>query len=208
MSAASCLGTPPHDPPPEAHHGPVLAALVLFENEYGSLTGPATKLEPLHRVTSWVWLWHQHLFLSLSVPCLDGTHRHGQCSCCLFYISNLKGTLGSTNFGQGLCLCVCLCVWFDFKFIWCVLLDIKTTCWTHCVLPVLSQYAMCKRAMALCFLHMVSTSVISSFLWTLAVVSRLPQNHLLSRWLFRAVFFIWVSQILICNECCIGNISH
>lgn len=163
MSAASCLGTPPHDPPPEAHHEPVLAALVLFENEYGSLTGPATKLEPLHRVTSWVWLWHQHLFLSLSVPCLDGTHRHGQWSCCLFYISNLKGTLGSTNFGQGLCLCVC--VYGLILSFCCVLLSIKTTCWTRCVLAVLSQYAMCKRAMALCFLHMASTSIISWLLF-------------------------------------------
>lgn len=62
--------TLPSSPPP-LFSCQNLAEFALFENKYGSSTGPNTKLELLRCVSSYVWPLHQHWFLSLFIPRLD-----------------------------------------------------------------------------------------------------------------------------------------
>lgn len=69
-----------------------LAWIALFESEYGS-TGPNTKLELLHCVSSYVWPLHQHRFLSLSILRLDSVRTWSVLVMFLLFLSTVTDTL-------------------------------------------------------------------------------------------------------------------
>lgn len=85
-----------------------LAEIALFESEYASSTGPNTKLEPLLRVSSYVWPLYQHWPLSLSIPRLDTARTWSVLLLFFVYFSSKEHT--DLHFCQSFDFRMCACV--------------------------------------------------------------------------------------------------